>query len=1385
MVHGSSHASIYEKIGRGKHSTVYKGRKKKSIQYYAIKSVEKTQKNRVLQEVRTMHALDNKNILKFFNWYETTNHLWLILEYCVGGDLMSLLRQDCKLPESSVHDFGRDLVVALQYLHSNSIIYCDLKPSNTLLDENGRLKLGGFGLSRRLSEINKKPLTTLPQAMRGTPCYMAPELYSEGSTHSTASDLWSLGCVLYECTVGAPPFMNTSFNVLMQQILNEEPPPVPGASPEFQELLVRLLDKNPATRINWQDLVTHPFWKVRLPTREMPAEPALDAFIARYGLRPSVEEIRQSVTSLKPLDKSRIMRQSINVVRLSRIAQSNLDKEGDGSDYTTAEARGSDIRIETADAELDFEEVKEEVTDDEAMPSPAQSEDGSAIDQATSSSNLRLSDNGGKVVGALTADAMKAETCGGGGPTRGAELPSRAAEHDQQGMASSRAALPGAGAAAQQAELADDDDMERGMSSSQLVGAGADAAAMERLIWTAADTAVKPIVANKRIERTPEPRFDAKSLPFEPLTMEVGRTACLLVRHATYISDALSRSSIVEVLSEALKDKNERVRRRVMATLGELLFYIATQQQDAAGGGGGGGGTSANAVAEAWGITSSTISLVARCVCGTAGWVWDSWVGVGQLGGCGTAGWVWDSRVCVGQPGGCGTAGWVWDSRVGVGQPGGCGTAGLLKPQEDEIAQHYAVKTVENICSQGGDWASKFANTDVAFNLIQIYNSGRGENLKATTASTLSRLLRHSPQLVAYVVDKFGVRLFVSGLSDPSAKVQVAALNMLNLALSQPDLTVRARAALSDVSRHSWLSTRWLLETCKAKLIPLIEKLVREKDEYLTEVIGALRGEMTRLVPAICQQVMDRINEELLTLSGRKLVSSSSPIRASTSAGPKNPLLQFQVVLHFITSPYFRASTVTPALLTDVAAYLTRGRWRRQQRHAGLQEYGGARAGSGGAARAPHHVPRSRPDGMPLHSGILPSLTRACGSTTRRSCLQLATSTSSVQVPASPPPAPCGPLYAQQAELVLLHHDTFLHTLLPTLCDVVASPSESGDRRFFCLRMLSDVLSLYLSDEELYGRPATGLAASFGGPQAGGGRAGKGNGDSSDAGGSGCGVATEAVDALLRTHVLPLLPHLLEDEEPMPLYALKLLGGVLEADPPAMWPTNNNVHNLRLCRQIIASGSMGVAQLLELGVGEQVAAVFEYATSNAVEPFLEPVLELCHAIIARDMGEVAAGTSTGALMAVLLDQAPLFLDCASHPDSAVSLAAAGCLADLVASFPPQAAPWLLSPDSVALLVPMLTGEHLLQQTNPTGHPSSIQQQQQQQQQQVLQPSPQLQQLLLEAVAHSLEVEGAVNGPSPQLLQLYEVARHLSVAGDVGSRALAGEVAQALEPLLEG
>ena len=98
---------IYEAIGRGKHSVVYKGRRKKTIQHYAIKSVDKSQRPRVLQEVQVLRSLSHDLVLKFYAWYETQNHLWLILEYCVGGDLLALLRQDEALPPKSVAAFGR------------------------------------------------------------------------------------------------------------------------------------------------------------------------------------------------------------------------------------------------------------------------------------------------------------------------------------------------------------------------------------------------------------------------------------------------------------------------------------------------------------------------------------------------------------------------------------------------------------------------------------------------------------------------------------------------------------------------------------------------------------------------------------------------------------------------------------------------------------------------------------------------------------------------------------------------------------------------------------------------------------------------------------------------------------------------------------------------------------------------------------------------------------------------------------------------------------------------------------------------------------------------------------------------------------------------------
>ena len=145
---------IYEEVGRGKYSVVYKGRIKKSIKYVAVKSVERTRRRKLMNEVRIFHDLNHKNVLRFYNWYETRNHLWIIFEYCAGGDLYQMIEQDKKLPEDTVRKFGFELVEGLSYLHSNGIIYADLKPSNILLNEYGVLKYADFGLSKKISDYN-------------------------------------------------------------------------------------------------------------------------------------------------------------------------------------------------------------------------------------------------------------------------------------------------------------------------------------------------------------------------------------------------------------------------------------------------------------------------------------------------------------------------------------------------------------------------------------------------------------------------------------------------------------------------------------------------------------------------------------------------------------------------------------------------------------------------------------------------------------------------------------------------------------------------------------------------------------------------------------------------------------------------------------------------------------------------------------------------------------------------------------------------------------------------------------------------------------------------------------------------------------------------------
>ncbi|KAL8165531.1 UNVERIFIED_CONTAM: hypothetical protein K2H54_047073 [Gekko kuhli] len=203
-------------------------------------------------EVRLTHEIRHKNIVTFHEWYETSNHLWLVVELCTGGSLEVVIAQDEHLPEDVVREFGIDLVTGLHHIHDLGILFCDLTPGKILLEGPGTLKFSNFCLAKAEGE-NLEDFFALigTEEGVGSPVYIAPEVI-RGADFSVASDLWSLGCLLYEMFSGKPPFVSENLAELSEQIVHEDPFPLrqEGSvllkpSPDFVSLLESLLQKDP------------------------------------------------------------------------------------------------------------------------------------------------------------------------------------------------------------------------------------------------------------------------------------------------------------------------------------------------------------------------------------------------------------------------------------------------------------------------------------------------------------------------------------------------------------------------------------------------------------------------------------------------------------------------------------------------------------------------------------------------------------------------------------------------------------------------------------------------------------------------------------------------------------------------------------------------------------------------------------------------------------------------------------------------------------------------------------------------------------------------------------------------------------------------------------
>lgn len=141
-----------------------------------------------------------------------------------------------------------------------------------MINEYCHLKLCDFSLAKKVSDLSNQAFKNSAEERTsaathassknkaGTPFYMAPELFQDNGVYSYYSDFWSLGCILMEMATGKPAFYSNSLKELISKITSDEIRPVEGFTVEFNDLLMKLLHKDPIYRINWEELKKHPWW---------------------------------------------------------------------------------------------------------------------------------------------------------------------------------------------------------------------------------------------------------------------------------------------------------------------------------------------------------------------------------------------------------------------------------------------------------------------------------------------------------------------------------------------------------------------------------------------------------------------------------------------------------------------------------------------------------------------------------------------------------------------------------------------------------------------------------------------------------------------------------------------------------------------------------------------------------------------------------------------------------------------------------------------------------------------------------------------------------------------------------------------------------------------
>ncbi|KAI9485501.1 MAG: kinase-like domain-containing protein [Benjaminiella poitrasii] len=245
--------TLGETIGKGSYGKVKLGMHKLTRRRVAIKQINKQHAHLMAREIHHHRQLHHPNIVSLYEILSTETNIYIVSEHCAHGDLFDALSRHGRFDEFQVRSWFLQLLDAIQYCHLLGIIHRDLKLENILLDENDNVKICDFGFARQTDK------NQLLKTFCGSLAYSAPEVIQHQNYSGPATDIWSLGIILFILLAGELPFDDDCEFTLQKKVVNIDYIIPSFFSEDVADLIRHILKLNPYERLSISQILQHPW----------------------------------------------------------------------------------------------------------------------------------------------------------------------------------------------------------------------------------------------------------------------------------------------------------------------------------------------------------------------------------------------------------------------------------------------------------------------------------------------------------------------------------------------------------------------------------------------------------------------------------------------------------------------------------------------------------------------------------------------------------------------------------------------------------------------------------------------------------------------------------------------------------------------------------------------------------------------------------------------------------------------------------------------------------------------------------------------------------------------------------------------------------------------